>query len=58
VPFAHAFLAGYDRPRIVARLRERLVAPRGAARIWWAVRTTYLAPAELARRLAALRESL
>jgi hypothetical protein len=58
VPFAHAFLAGYDRPRIVARLRERLVAPRGVARIWWAVRTTYLAPAELARRLAALRESL
>ncbi len=58
LPLAHAFLAGYDRPEIVTRLREKLVAPRGAARIWWAVRTTYLAPAELARRLASLRASL
>lgn len=58
LPLAHAFLAGYDRREIVARLREKLVAPRGTARIWWAVRTTYLAPAELARRLAALRASL
>lgn len=58
LPLAHAFLAGYDRPGIVARLREKLLAPRGAARLWWAVRTTYLAPAELARRLAALRASL
>ena len=39
-------------------LRERLLAPRGIARVWWAVRTTYLAPAELERRLAALRASL
>ena len=58
LPSAHAFLAGYDRPAITARLREKLVAPRGAARLWWAVRTTYLAPAELTRRLAALRASL
>ena len=58
LPGAHAFLAGYERPETVARLRGKLVAPRGIARIWWAVRTTYLAPAELARRLAALRASL
>jgi hypothetical protein len=58
LPSARAFLSGYDRPEIVARLREKLLAPSGLARIWWAVRTTYLAPAELARRLAALRASL
>ena len=58
LPSAHAFLAGYDRAGIVARLREKLIAPRSADRLWWAVRTTYLAPAELAHRLAALRASL
>jgi len=58
LPSARAFLAAYARPEIVARLRGRLVAPRGIARVWWAVRTTYLAPAELARRLAELRASL
>ena len=58
LPCAQAFLAAYGRPEVVARLRERLRAPRGIARIWWAVRTTYLAPAELERRLAALRGSL
>lgn len=55
---AQAFLGAYGRPQIVARLREKLIAPRGLARIWWGVRTTYLAPAELARRLAELRASL
>lgn len=58
LPSAQTFLAAYDRSEIVARLRERLIAPRGVARVWWAVRTTYLAPAELARRLAALRATL
>lgn len=58
LPSARAFLSAYERPEIVARLRERLVAPVGVARIWWAVRTTYLAPAELGRRLAALRADL
>lgn len=58
LPCARGFLAVYERPEIVARLRGRLVAPRGIARVWWAVRTTYLAPAELARRLAELRASL
>ncbi len=58
LPGAHAFLHAYARPGIVARLRERLVVPGGLARVWWAVRTTYLAPAELQRRIAALRASL
>ena len=58
LPNAKAFLAGYGRPEIVARLRRKLVVPGGLARVWWAVRTTYLAPAELMRRVVALRESL
>ena len=58
LPSALAFLAAYERPEIVARVRAKLLAPRGLARVWWAVRTTYLAPAELERRLAALRASL
>ena len=58
LPSAQAFLAAYERPEIVARVRERLLPPRGLARVWWAVRTTFLAPAELERRLAALRASL
>jgi hypothetical protein len=58
LPSAHAFLEAYERPEIVLRLREKLVVPGGLARVWWAVRTTYLAPAELQRRIAALRVSL
>jgi hypothetical protein len=58
LPSAHAFLGGYGRPEIVARLRDRLTVPGGLARVWWAVRTTYLAPAELQRRIGALRASL
>lgn len=58
LPGAHAFLGAYDRPEIVARLREKLVVPGGIARIWWAVRTTYMEPAELRRRIAELRASL
>ena len=58
LPNAKAFLTGYGRPAIVAHLRRKLVVPGGLARVWWAVRTTYLAPAELMRRVVALRESL
>ena len=58
LPNAHAFLAAYDRPEIVARLRPRLVVPRGLPRLWWMVRTTFLPRSEVARRLAALRDSL
>lgn len=55
MPCARAFLDTYDRPEIVALMLESLVVPRGMARVWWAVRTSYMAPAELRRRLAALR---
>jgi len=58
LPNAHAFLAGYGRPEIVARLRKMLVMPRGLPRVWWAVRTTYLQSTELERRIVALRDSI
>ena len=55
LPLARTFLEAYARPEILAHLRPRLVRPRGLARLWWAVRTTYLTPAELAARIAELR---
>lgn len=55
---AQVFVETYGRAEVTARLVERLTAPRGLAQIWWAVRTTYLAPQEIAGRLAALREAL
>jgi len=54
LPCARAFLDGYARPEIAALLPPRLVIPRGIARLWWAVRTTFLPRAELQRRLSAL----
>jgi hypothetical protein len=58
LPNAHAFLSGYDRPEIVARLRGLLDVPRGIPRLWWMVRTTYLPASELHYRLEALRRAL
>ena len=58
VPYARAFLDAYARPEIVARLREKLVVPGGLARMWWAVRTTYLGTKELRRRMGELRDAL
>ena len=58
IPSALAFLKAYDRPEISTLLAQRLVLPRGLSRVWWAVRTTYLPRAELARRIDALRASL
>jgi hypothetical protein len=58
LPAAHAFLGAYERPDVIARLREKLVVSGGFGRIWWAVRTTYLGSAELRRRIGALRDSI
>lgn len=58
LPFAHAFLSAYDEPETVAQVASRLVPPRGMAWLWWAVRTTYLTPRELADRLSSLRSAL
>jgi hypothetical protein len=58
LPGARAFLEAYGRPEIVRLLELRLVVPRGLARLWWSVRTTYLPQKELARRITALRAML
>lgn len=55
---ARAFLDAYDRSEVIARLAPRLILPRGFARLWWAVRTTHLPDAELARRFELLRDGL
>jgi hypothetical protein len=56
--WASAFITAYDRPEITVHLLDRLSAPQGAARLWWAVRTTYLEPRELNSRLADLKAAL
>jgi hypothetical protein len=58
LPNAQAFLDAYDRPEIVAQLRSQLTMPRGISRLWWMVRTTWLATPELRDRLGALRAAL
>ena len=58
MPSARAFLKAYGEQRIIDLLRSRLVIPNGMARVWWAVRTTFMAPKELQRRIAELRAEL
>lgn len=52
---ATAFLQGYARPELLPLLWPKMSVPTGVAAIWWAVRTSYLAPAECRRRFAQLR---
>jgi len=58
MPSARAFLKAYGEQRIIDLLRSRLVIPNGMARVWWAVRTTFMAPKELERRISELRAEL
>jgi hypothetical protein len=58
VELSEVFVREYGRPEITQHLLQRLIEPRGPARLWWAVRTTYLAPREISARLAALRSIL
>ncbi|MEO8353560.1 MAG: hypothetical protein ABI680_17665, partial [Chthoniobacteraceae bacterium] len=58
LPFSLAWVNAYDRLNIRSLLAGRLVRPRGWSRLWWAVRTTYLTPAELGRRVEQLRAAL
>lgn len=58
VNFSRRFLAGYNRPGLTASLSARLVPPRGAARFWWAIRTSYLSRDTMRQRLSALRTAL
>lgn len=56
LPCAEGFLTAYDRAEILARVAENLTVPRGGcARLWWAVRTTFLPHGELRRRIAGVR---
>jgi hypothetical protein len=58
IALSEIFVREYGRPHVTRHLLERLIEPRGPARLWWAVRTTYLAPREISARLAALRSIL
>ena len=58
LPCACAFLKAYGRAEIIALLARRFVLPRGLARLWWAVRTTYMSRPEMARRIGELRAAL
>ncbi len=58
IVLAEVFVREYGQPAVAAQLMKRLIEPRGPAKLWWAVRTTYLAPQEISARLAALRAAL
>lgn len=58
VPFALAFLRGYDDVDLAFELRKRLVVPGGFAFIWWNVRTNFAKSAKVRRRFAALRQAI
>jgi hypothetical protein len=58
MPSARAFLKAYGDKRIIGLLRSRLIMPQGMARVWWAVRTTFMAPGEVERRINALRAEI
>lgn len=52
---AICFLSAYGRPEVIRILKLRLDVPGGVALLWWIVRANYLRPAELRRRIKALR---
>jgi hypothetical protein len=58
LPFALYFVKTYGKPEVIAELKKQLVIPNGLARIWWGVRTNFIAPAKAQRRLAQLRRAI
>jgi len=56
VPMATCFVCSYGDESILRVLEKRLDTPTGIARLWWAIRTSYLPEKERNRRLAILRE--
>ena len=46
-----AFLKAYDNAPVIAQLRDQLAVPTGMAWIWWGVRTSFVNPAKVKRRL-------
>jgi hypothetical protein len=58
LPFALCFVKTYGKPEVIAELKKQLVIPNGLARIWWGVRTNFIAPAKAQRRLEELRRAI
>jgi hypothetical protein len=48
---ALAFLNAYDDDTVLAQLKNELAVPTGMAWIWWGVRTSFVKPAKVKRRL-------
>src|SRR5205085_12235281 len=55
---AVCFIRAYGDENVIAELKERLVVPKGLARIWWNIRTNFAKPAKVNRRLEALRNAI
>jgi hypothetical protein len=55
---ATAFVAGYNRPNILALAQRRLEIPTGLGRLWWGIRTEYAPAWVLRRRIKLLSQSL
>jgi hypothetical protein len=51
-----AFLNAYDNPSVISELEYQLALPSGMAWIWWGVRTSFVNPAKVKRRLQKLRD--
>jgi hypothetical protein len=51
LPQALAFLNAYDNAPVLAQLKKELAVPTGMAWIWWGVRTSFVNPAKVKRRL-------
>jgi hypothetical protein len=58
LPAATRFLKSYANRDVIDVLSRKLVVPRGMSRVWWAIRTSYIRPSELDRRVRLLREVL
>src|SRR5207248_4690227 len=54
--FALYFLNAYGDMEVTAELKNQLAVPGGLAWIWWGVRTSFMKPAKVKRRLAKLRD--
>jgi hypothetical protein len=58
IDLGRALVGACGRGDVVEELKGRMRVPRGLGRIWWAVRTSYLARAELEARFERLRREL
>ena len=52
---ALAFLNAYGNAAVIAELEDELALPSGFAWIWWGVRTSFVNPAKVKRRLEKIR---